>query len=141
MSYKLKSILLVDDDDATNFINKKILSRLNIAQQIHVALNGKEAIEFLENKNGIPVENAENAAPQLILLDINMPVMDGWEFMDAYHLLPNEKKAEVIVVMLSTSGNPDEIKRAQSNPEISGYNSKPLDPDLLLEIIEMHFSN
>ncbi|WP_026956804.1 response regulator [Algoriphagus vanfongensis] len=139
MSYKLKSILLVDDDDATNFINRKILSRLNIAQQIHVALNGKEAIEFLENQEGSQAEDAEVVTPQLILLDINMPVMDGWEFMDAYHLLPQEKKAEVIVVMLSTSGNPDDIKRAQSNPEISGYNTKPLHPDLMLEIIEKHF--
>lgn len=139
MNYKLKSILLVDDDDATNFINRKILSKLKVAEQIHIALNGKEAIEFLQNQNSPGQQESEITTPQLILLDINMPVMDGWEFMEAYHSLSEEKKADVIVVMLSTSGNPDDIKRAESNPEISGYNTKPLHPDLMLEIIERHF--
>lgn len=139
MNYKLKSILLVDDDDATNFINRKILSKLKVAEQIHIALNGKEAIEFLQNHNSPGQQESKITTPQLILLDINMPVMDGWEFMEAYHSLSEEKKADVIVVMLSTSGNPDDIKRAESNPEISGYNTKPLHPDLMLEIIERHF--
>jgi CheY-like chemotaxis protein len=139
MNYKLKSILLVDDDDATNFINRKILNKLKVAEQIHIALNGKEAIEFLQNHNTPGQQENEITTPQLILLDINMPVMDGWEFMDAYHSLSEEKKADVIVVMLSTSGNPDDIKRAESNPEISGYNTKPLHPDLMLDIIERHF--
>lgn len=139
MNFKLKSILLVDDDDATNFINRKILSKLKVAEQIHIALNGKEAIEFLENQDKDPENGPRIATPQLILLDINMPVMDGWEFMEAYHRLSEEKKADVIVVMLSTSGNPDDIKRAESNPEISGYKTKPLHPDIMLEIIEKHF--
>lgn len=130
----------MDDDEATNFINKKILRKLQLAEQINVALNGREAIEFLKNDESFGETKVGLTRPQLILLDINMPVMDGWEFMEAYQQLSEERKADVVVVMLSTSGNPDDVRRAESIPEISGYNTKPLQPELLHEIIQKHFS-
>ncbi|WP_200977915.1 response regulator [Echinicola sp. 20G] len=139
MSTKIKSILLVDDDEATNFANRKILTKLKLAEQINVALNGKEAIEFLKNDESFTNQDKNLIRPQLILLDINMPVMDGWEFMEAYKNLSHERKADAVVVMLSTSGNPDDISRAASFPEISGYNTKPLRPEALKEILDQHF--
>ncbi|HEX8015076.1 MAG TPA: response regulator, partial [Flavobacterium sp.] len=78
MKNKLSCVLLIDDDFATNFINKKIVQKANITEHIQVALNGKEAIDYLCNKGKFESQETINPQPQLVFLDINMPVMDGW---------------------------------------------------------------
>lgn len=139
MKKKLNSILLVDDDFATNFINKKILQKSNLIEHINVALNGKEAIDYLSRQGKFESAENKHPQPQLILLDINMPVMDGWEFIQSYQNLNLENKENIVIVMLSSSFNPADKAKAESIKEISDFRQKPMGKNALLEIITQHF--
>ena len=136
MKKKLKCILLIDDADATNFINRKIIERVGIDEHIEIKLNGKEAIDYI-----IKSDDSENDSPlpSLILLDINMPIMDGWGFLQNYHELETFKKDQIILLMLSTSLNPDDKRRAEAIPEISDYVYKPLTVEVINEVLKKHF--
>jgi CheY-like chemotaxis protein len=142
MEKKLNCILLIDDDFATNFINKKILQKANIATHIQVALNGKEAIDYLCNKGKFKSTETVNPQPELIFLDINMPVMDGWEFMKAYkNLIPDEQKKKINIIMLTSSFNPADKAKADTIKEIADYRQKTLNASILQEIMTKYFTN
>ena len=138
MSGKLNCVLLVDDDEATNFINKMVVEHAGASNYIKVVLNGRDALKYLTNQDEFSNEEI-NPKPQLILIDINMPVMDGWEFLEEYHRQQLHVKGQVIIVMLSTSMNPDDRARAENIPEISGFKEKPLTLELLDEIMREYF--
>lgn len=139
MKKKLNCVLLVDDDKGTNFINQMIIKKAGIADHIQTVLNGKEALDFITNKGKF--EKAGNVFPQpmLTLLDINMPVMDGWEFLEAYHALEEHQKGKIIIIMLTTSLNPDDKTRADDISEVSGFKSKPLSLETVDDIMKTHF--
>lgn len=139
MKNKLNCILLVDDDIATNFINKKIIQKANIIEHVQVALNGKEAIEYICNKGKFESDSNKYPKPEMILLDINMPVMDGWEFIETYQNLDNTYKQNIVIVMLSSSFNPVDKAKAESYAEVAEFRQKPMSREALLEIIEEHF--
>lgn len=136
---KINSILLIDDDFATNFINKKIIQNTNLANHIQVALNGKEALDYICRQGKFEAADGEYPRPQLILLDINMPVMDGWEFIEAFQNLSPENKKDIIIVMLSSSFNPADKAKADSIKEITCFRQKPMNKEALLEIIDKVF--
>lgn len=137
MKKRLNCILLIDDDDATNFIHQIVIRKARITEEIVTCLNGKQALEFLTN-NG-EYSNTENLQPSLILLDINMPVMDGWEFINAYQKLPQSIKSQIVIVMLTTSYDPDDMDKANGIPEIAEFEKKPLSLEMLNRIMENHF--
>jgi len=130
MEYKFKSILLVDDDRGTNFLHEHYLKEWEVTEKIYVAMNGKEAIDFLKDT---PSFGADKLS--LILLDINMPVMDGFEFLEAYEQLPVELQASIIVVMLTSSLHKKDMKRAQANKSLKGFIHKPLSKEEMKKII------
>ncbi|OFX58130.1 MAG: histidine kinase [Bacteroidetes bacterium GWA2_30_7] len=140
MKPKLKSILLIDDDDATNFYNSYIIKKTEITEKIDVALNGKDAIEFLTNKGKFFSESNNYPSPSLILLDINMPVMNGWSFLEEYKKLDPAQKAEIVIVMLTTSLNPDDLLKAESYTDIKEFKNKPLTSEILWEIYDKYFN-
>lgn len=131
MNKKLNSILLVDDDDDDNYYHKIIINKMNMVNQINTAKNGIEAIAYLENENNIP--------PDLIFLDLNMPKMNGWEFLDRYKNLDSAQKAKVLIIILTTSLNPDDIKRAKEIEDVTGFETKPLSKEILRGILEEYF--
>ncbi len=137
---KIKCILLVDDDATTNFLNEELINDLGIAEEVHVALNGQEALNYLHKKGKFKAtREGEYPTPSLIFLDINMPLMGGFEFLEKYHQLPAIKKAEVVIVFLTTSdSHKDKIK--QLNDEVvRDFIEKPLKKQELLKIMEEHF--
>ncbi len=131
---KIKGVLLVDDDSINNYINARLIKKVNITDDLAISLNGQEAITYL---NKLISENKE--CPSLILLDINMPVMDGFEFVNSFQELSFENNKEVVIVMLSTSENFKDIEKVNSNPKISGFLNKPLTEEKIFNVLNKHF--
>ena len=133
MKKKLNCIFLVDDDTEDNYFHQIVINDMNVTDTIQVARNGLEALQFLTKEN--------QTIPELIFLDINMPKMNGWEFLEAYQKLSAAEKGKVVVVMLTTSLNPADQKRAEQFPEIASFSSKPLTESALTEILKRYFPN
>ena len=130
----LNCILLVDDDPPTNFLHHRLLEKMNLAARIIVARNGEEALDYLRN---CELEGgAGYPYPDLIFLDINMPRMDGWEFLEHFRLQNLAAQYPMTIVMLTNSPNPDDRIRAGRMPEVKGFYSKPLSRDMLNGIID-----
>lgn len=126
--------MLVDDDESTNFLNKMVLEDFDCAEAIEVAESGQDALNYLQKAAGTNTQR-----PELIFLDINMPAMNGWEFLERYAHLNKQQKANVIIVMLTTSSNPDDRAKAESVVDVSGFETKPLTPEKLQSIFEKYF--
>jgi CheY-like chemotaxis protein len=131
MNIKLNCILLIDDDDDDNYFHQMIIDEMNITEHIEIALNGLEALAYLTDEN--------KPKPDLVFLDVNMPKMNGWEFLKEHHDLPEKYKANIIVVMLTTSTNPEDKKRAAQYSEVTDFNCKPLTKEMLTIILERYF--
>ncbi len=127
----MKSILLIDDDQICNFLNTKILERMGFVNDIRIALNGKQAIDlFREYYIGI------KPLPDIILLDLNMPVMDGFGFLDAFKSLNLQGKHSVKIIIVSSSLNVNDIARAKHSGA-NQYLSKPISEQTLRRALEM----
>ena len=133
---KLENILLIDDSESDNFYHKRKLTKLGISDNIHVTYGGQEALDFLKEK-----VNGKFQKPILIFLDINMPGMNGWEFLEEYHKLEEVQKARVVLSMLSNSVDSQDKDRALSFTGVSEYISKPLSEDVVRTILETHFED
>ena len=134
MKEKLKSILLVDDDENCNFFHKRLLKKLDIVENIYEAMDGEEAIKFLSSDiDGQPPN------PSIIFLDINMPVMDGWSFLEEYQKLEEGRKAQIVLIMLTTSLNPDDKERAHKHGSVNGFLNKYLSKEDIERIMQEHF--
>jgi CheY-like chemotaxis protein len=132
----LSSVLLVDDDSTTNFLNKLLLTRMAVAEQVLVAENGEQALRTLvQTCTGAEQE----ACPQLILLDMNMPVLNGLAFLEAYVHLPLAQQQAIVIVMLTTSLHPVDLARAQELP-IAGFLNKPLTQAKVATLLAEHFA-
>ncbi len=126
----LNTILLVDDYDADTFLYKRVIRSSGAAEQVEVARNGQEALDYLAR--------AEQP-PELILLDINMPVMNGWQFLEAYAGLPPERRAQAVYVMLTAELSAADEARMRDGGLVQGFERKPLRPAALEALIDAHF--
>lgn len=133
---KNKCILLVDDDNICNFITKKLIEKLGYKNTIGIVENGKSALSFLEKT----IKDLKNPMPQLILLDINMPEMDGWKFIEGFEKLPDEHINSVNIVMLTSSISPYDIKKAESTACIAEFITKPVSLETMKAILEKYAS-
>jgi len=132
MRNKLNCIMLIDDNEDDNFIHQIVIKRADACHKIQVAESGMEALEYLKKGKNIP---------ELIFLDINMPRMNGWEFLEEYKVLDKDHKAEVVVIMLSTSINPADKEKAYTIEEVKEFKSKPLSLEMLNEILDNYFAD
>lgn len=137
MKTKLNCVLLVDDDEPTNFFNRMVLEDIDCVKTIRTADSGQNALDYLEHAGN---SNGDHSSPDLIFLDINMPAMNGWEFLERYSNLDKQHKANVVIVMLTTSLNPDDCAKANTIPDVSGFETKPLTPEKLQSIIKKYFA-
>ena len=135
MIKRIDSVLLVEDDSITNFLNERLLRKLNITDSIAIAHNGEEALNYIDD-----LQQEGSDLPDLILLDINMPVMDGFDFLKKYNELAPVNGKHSIVVMLTTSTNTRDMDNLlySGNADIL---SKPLTEDKLLTIVHKYFMN
>ena len=139
MKQKLNCVLVIDDDEPTNFFTRMIIEESGCTDHIKVMQSGQEALDYLGKSKQAGSDASRYPSPDLILLDINMPAMDGWEFLDEYKKLNVENR--IIVVMLTTSLFPEDKLRAEKIPEISGFENKPLTEEKLTGVLEKYFTN
>jgi CheY-like chemotaxis protein len=137
MSYKLNCVLVIDDDEPTNFFSRIILEESGLVNHIVTVQSGPEALDYLAKSEVFGNEDT-HPSPDLIFLDINMPAMDGWEFLQRYKDMHNGHR--IILVMLTTSLFPEDKVKAKSIPEISGFENKPLTEEKVIRIIEKYFA-
>jgi CheY-like chemotaxis protein len=137
MKHKLNSVLLIDDDEPTNIFTRIILEEAGCTNHIHAAHSGQEALDYLTGDNGL----SPQIRPDLILLDINMPAMNGWEFLDEYIKLPKDCQSKALVIMLTTSLNPDDKTLAKLRPEITCFENKPLSEEKIQRILNEYFED
>ena len=131
-------ILLVDDDPTSMYLVQSILEDMQIVRQVATAANGKEALDFIEThclaSESIKTIITSAFCPELILLDINMPLMDGFEFLEACKDKHCFKGNQVKVVMLSSSSSMKDLQKAKTYG-VTHYLVKPLTKEKLLVII------
>lgn len=141
MKRKLGCILMIDDDEPTNFLNKMVLEEVGCAEHIRVIQDAREALDYLRHAVNGQQASDNYVKPELIFLDINMPAMDGWEFLNKYTELPKDKVREITIVMLTTSFNPEDELKARKITYIAGFKNKPLTTEALEDILHKHFAD
>ncbi|GEO02702.1 response regulator [Adhaeribacter aerolatus] len=116
----IDEVLLIDDDQISNFLTTSLLKRIGVAKNISICLDGREAMDLLQNR-----KETSTPFPELVLLDINMPDMDGFEFLKAFRVLsacPNQP----VIAILTTSQNYQDVEMLKNFPEIEVFLNKPL---------------
>lgn len=134
MKQKLNCVLLIDDDESTNFLHEIIINQAEITEKVVARESGRQALDYLQSQ-----DDGKYPQPDLIFLDINMPGMNGWEFLDAYKKLDKAQQGHLVVVMLTTSLHPEDEERASKVSEIDDFKNKPLTVEMLHEVIEKNF--
>ncbi len=132
----LDCVLLIDDDEATNFYHTIVLEEESSGIFIQSVNSAREGLDFLLDKEGY----AELPKPGIIFLDINMPGMNGWDFLVKYEELNPEILQRSIVVMLTTSINPDDKERAEKIPLVKEFVNKPLTPETFWKVVNENFN-
>ncbi|MGF1923883.1 MAG: response regulator [Bacteroidia bacterium] len=128
LDHKL-NLLVIDDDDINVFIIKKIVEKTGFDIDMVARNNGQQAIDYIKETI------AQNSPlPRLVLIDINMPVMNGWEFIEAYESLGIEQKVDMYI--LSSSVYENDIEKTKSYKAVKGFISKPLSMERLTELVK-----
>jgi CheY-like chemotaxis protein len=122
--------MLIDDNEIDNLINQKMLEAANITELIFTHTGARSAIEFLKNIEKLDSET-NKLLPEIIFLDIDMPLMDGFQFLDEFEKMSERTKNQCKVVMLTSSINPQDLDKSKSYSYVKKYINKPLSQDNL----------
>lgn len=127
---KLKKILVIDDDDEYNFLTEDIFSEMEFDCELSFKLKAEEGLAYLETCKEFP---------DLILLDINMPIMNGWDFLEEYQRKKYHEKYPTLIIMTSSSVYREDEIKAKSYPNVIEYIEKPLTPEGIDAIYKQYF--
>jgi CheY-like chemotaxis protein len=129
LSYKYEHVLLIDDNDIDNFINERMINTSGFGKNVIVKNSAQGALDYLKqtSEKGQPM-------PKIIFLDLNMPVMDGFAFLDEYEKFGDSIKGYCKIIVLSSSISPEDINRASVNPNVVKFVNKPLNEKYLSAI-------
>lgn len=121
---KYKNVMLIDDNEIDNMINQKMIEAAVAANHIYTHTSAKSALEFIKNIE--PLAVADQILPEIIFLDIDMPLMDGFQFLDSFEKLGNGVKKKCKIVMLTSSLNPQDLARSKKYRSVMKFLNKPL---------------
>lgn len=123
----LETILCVDDDAITLMLCKMVISKASFSNEVVTAKNGEDALKYIDT---LKFNNTINT-PKLIFLDLNMPVMDGWEFLDAFSTAAYSQYHNTKIVILSSTIDPEDLKKSKKYPMVIDFLSKPISKEML----------
>jgi len=126
-------VCLVDDDSIYRFTAERTIAATQVQGRIISFPDGKAALAFLAN------EADNNQLPDIIFLDINMPEIDGWQFLDQFKQLKSQLDKSIVIYMVSSSIDELDIKRSQTYEEVSGYLVKPVHKERFEEILSRFY--
>lgn len=126
----MKRVWLIDDDEVFVFLTKKLIAQTEQAVILETYINGQDAIDRLRE-----VSADESALPDLILLDLNMPVMDGWEFLNAFQEVEFSAPDKIHLYIVTSSISPYEVERAKQIPAVQEFIVKPMVKQKFVELI------
>ncbi|PZR32769.1 MAG: hypothetical protein DI538_19030 [Azospira oryzae] len=135
MNKQVNSIMLIDDNPDDNFFHERVIRRSNVAKAVVIQESAVDALQYLKAKG-----EHHQPHPDLIFLDINMPEMSGWEFLKEYEKLEKNVRKGLVIVMLTTSNNPDDNASGQAQNSLFGFRTKPLTKQMLGEIMDQYWS-
>lgn len=137
MDKKVQCIMLIDDNMDDNFFHKRVILKNEAAEIVVIKESAEEALEYLKTHHA----DDPKVHPNLIFLDINMPRMNGWEFVEEYKKLDKEIQSSMVIVMLTTSDNPDDKALARMEGVLADFRTKPLTKEMLDEVLTKYCSN
>jgi len=125
----VRKVLIIDDDNINNFLCERIIKLANFSEEVNTFINSDSAMEFLKL-------NADNPSdlPEIIFLDINMPIKTGWDFLNEFDVIKNDFKKEMKIFMLSSSVYEEDVKKARSYATVTDYITKPLSLETLKKL-------
>jgi CheY-like chemotaxis protein len=138
MARKLRNVVLVDDNETTSFLNNRLLSRLDIADQVHTFSKADQAFEFLWGDNSVDGQTKD--VPELVFVDLKMPGMDGFEFLKLYNELPASSREKTVMAVLTTSMHAADTARVAQYEGVE-YLAKPLTEEKMQKLLEKRFVN
>ncbi len=124
--------MLIDDNEIDNLINHKMIEAATIADVIYTHTGARSAIEFLRNIEKLDI--ASSVLPDVIFLDIDMPLMDGFQFLDEFERLDSSTRQKCHVVMLTSSINPQDLSRSRKYNFVKHFLNKPLTNESLMKL-------
>lgn len=127
---QIEILALVDDDDTFVFITQRIIEQTNHVKEIKVFNNGLDALNYLKDNL-----NNNYQLPEVIFLDLSMPIMDGWQFLDEFTSLKTEKTEKILIYICSSSISPHDITKAKEISSVTDFIIKPVTKDKLAEIV------
>jgi CheY-like chemotaxis protein len=127
----LKTVCIIDDDKIHHFTIRRTIELQGIKKEMLFFNDGVEAIEFFNDN----LSNS-SALPDIIFLDLNMPVINGWQFLQRYAMVKDRIQKEIKIYVVSSSVNPLEISRATAMEDVSGYFEKPITPEAIRQVFE-----
>ena len=125
----LDKILCVDDDPITLMLFIMVISKAQFATKIDTAQNGEEALDYFKQ-----YETGDVSYPKLIFLDLNMPIMGGWEFLDHFKEEPFTPFSDIKVIVLSSTIDPHDIEKSKTYPMVIDFQSKPISREMLEDL-------
>jgi CheY-like chemotaxis protein len=133
MTMKLDTVLLIDDSDIDNMVNKRVIERTGLATDVVVKNSARAAIDYLHDLSD---RNTEKI-PSAIFLDIRMPDTDGFGFLELFETLPSVIHEKARIIMLSSSIDSDDYKKAMDNRFVKQFLNKPLHKESVINLINV----
>ena len=128
---KINTLCLVDDDGTFQFLTQRIIEQTSLVKQIKIFSNGLDAINFLKT-----LQNKNEELPEIILLDLTMPVMDGWEFLEEYIFLQPKLSKKITIYIVSSSIDPRDIIKARTISAVTDFIIKPVTKEKFINMIK-----